>query len=82
VAQPPNLIRGSIARERRLVEVARPPRYHRLVLPPVTPQLPGNREGLVLKDRSSPYRDGWRAGWWKVKDRSRYERESRRFDRR
>jgi ATP-dependent DNA ligase len=39
-------------------------------------------EGIVLKDRRSTYRDGSRAGWSKVKDRSRYERESWRFDRR
>ena len=38
-------------------------------------------EGVVLKDRRSPYRDGSRAGWSKVKDRSRYERESWRFGR-
>jgi ATP-dependent DNA ligase len=36
-------------------------------------------EGIVLKDRRSPYRDGSRAGWSKVKDRSWYERESWRF---
>ena len=39
-------------------------------------------EGIVLKDRTSPYRDGTRAGWTKVKDRSWYEREAWRFDRR
>ena len=39
-------------------------------------------EGIVLKDRRSPYRDGSRAGWSKVKDPSWYERESWRFDRR
>ena len=44
--------------------------------------LAGELEGLVLKDRTSPYRDGSRAGWWKVKDRSWYEREAWRFDRR
>jgi bifunctional non-homologous end joining protein LigD len=44
--------------------------------------LDGELEGVVLKDRSSPYRDGSRAGWWKVKDRSWYEREAWRFDRR
>lgn len=39
----------------------------------------GDLEGIVLKDRTSPYRDGSRAGWWKVKDRGWYERESWRF---
>ncbi|HET9756551.1 MAG TPA: hypothetical protein VFP66_08625 [Candidatus Limnocylindrales bacterium] len=38
--------------------------------------------GIVLKDRTSTYRDGSRAGWTKVKDRSWYEREAWRFDRR
>jgi ATP-dependent DNA ligase len=42
----------------------------------------GRLEGIVLKDRTSPYRDGTRAGWTKVKDRSWYEREAWRFDRR
>jgi hypothetical protein len=42
----------------------------------------GTIEGLVIKDRSSPYRDGGRSGWFKVKDRSWYEREAWRFDRR
>ena len=42
----------------------------------------GRLEGIVLKDRMSTYRDGTRAGWTKVKDRSWYERESWRFDRR
>jgi bifunctional non-homologous end joining protein LigD len=42
----------------------------------------GRLEGIVLKDRRSPYRDGTRAGWWKVKDRRWYERESWRFDKR
>jgi ATP-dependent DNA ligase len=36
----------------------------------------GRLEGLVVKDRRSPYRDGSRAGWFKVKDRSWYEREA------
>jgi hypothetical protein len=40
----------------------------------------GRLEGIVLKDRT-PYRDGTRAGWTKVKDRSWYEREAWRFDR-
>jgi bifunctional non-homologous end joining protein LigD len=42
----------------------------------------GRLEGLVLKDRSSRYRDGSRVGWVKVKDASWYEREAWRFDRR
>jgi ATP-dependent DNA ligase len=42
----------------------------------------GPLEGIVLKDRASTYRDGSRAGWMKVKDRSWYEREAWRFDRR
>jgi ATP-dependent DNA ligase len=42
----------------------------------------GRLEGIVLKDRMSPYRDGSRSGWTKVKDRSWYEREAWRFDRR
>jgi len=44
--------------------------------------LDGRLEGIVLKDRTSRYRDGSRAGWWKVKDRSWYEREAWRFERR
>jgi ATP-dependent DNA ligase len=39
-------------------------------------------EGIVLKDRTSAYRDGTRAGWSKVKDRSWHQREAWRFDRR
>jgi ATP-dependent DNA ligase len=42
----------------------------------------GRLEVVVLKDRKSTYRDGSRAGWTKVKDRSWYEREAWRFDRR
>jgi bifunctional non-homologous end joining protein LigD len=42
----------------------------------------GRLEGIVLKDRTSTYRGGTRAGWSKVKDRSWYEREAWRFDRR
>jgi hypothetical protein len=42
----------------------------------------GRFEGIVLKDRTSSYRDGTRVGWSKVKDRSWYEREEWRFDRR
>jgi bifunctional non-homologous end joining protein LigD len=57
--------------------------------PVVTPDLSlveammsGELEGLVLKDRSSAYRDGGRGGWTKVKDPSWYARESWRFERR
>ena len=42
----------------------------------------GRLEGIVLKDRASPYRDGSRAGRFKVKPASWYEREAWRFDRR
>jgi bifunctional non-homologous end joining protein LigD len=42
----------------------------------------GRLEGIVLKDRTSTYRDGSRAGWHKVKDPSWIEREAWRFDRR
>ena len=42
----------------------------------------GELEGLVLKDRTSAYREGSRVGWVKVKDASWYARESWRFDRR
>ena len=42
----------------------------------------GRLEGIVLKDRTSTYRDGSRSGWTKIKDRSWYEREAWRFDRR
>lgn len=38
--------------------------------------------GNVLKDLISTYRDWTRVGWSKVKDRSWYEREAWRFDRR
>jgi bifunctional non-homologous end joining protein LigD len=48
----------------------------------VDAMIAGELEGLVLKDRTSPYRDGSRVGWLKVKDRSWYEREAWRFDRR
>ena len=41
----------------------------------------GRLEDLVLKDRMSAYRDGSRAGWTKIKDRSWFEREAWRFDR-
>jgi ATP-dependent DNA ligase len=40
----------------------------------------GRLEGIVLKDRTSTYRDGSRMGWTKVKDGSWYEREAWRFD--
>jgi bifunctional non-homologous end joining protein LigD len=42
----------------------------------------GRLEGIVLKDRTSTYRDGSRAGWHKVKDPSWIQREAWRFDRR
>jgi ATP-dependent DNA ligase len=42
----------------------------------------GRLEGIVLKDRTSRYRDGSRTGWWKVKDPRWIEREGWRFDRR
>jgi ATP-dependent DNA ligase len=42
----------------------------------------GRLEGIVLKDRTAPYRDGSRVGWAKVKDASWYEREAWRFGRR
>jgi ATP-dependent DNA ligase len=42
----------------------------------------GRLEGIVLKDRRSRYRDGSRAGCWKVKDPRWFEREAWRFDRR
>ena len=42
----------------------------------------GRLEGIVLKDRTSTYRDGSRAGWTKVKDPSWHQREAWRFDRR
>jgi bifunctional non-homologous end joining protein LigD len=42
----------------------------------------GQLEGIVLKRRDSRYRGGSRAGWSKVNDRSWYEREALRFQRR
>jgi ATP-dependent DNA ligase len=42
----------------------------------------GRLEGIVLKDRTAPYRDGSRVGWTKLKDRYWYAREAWRFDRR
>jgi bifunctional non-homologous end joining protein LigD len=41
----------------------------------------GRLEGIVLKDKGSPYRDGTRSGWLKVKDEGWYEREAWRFRR-
>jgi bifunctional non-homologous end joining protein LigD len=53
------------------------------VVPPdvslVDAMIAGELEGIVLKDRTSTYRDGSRAGWLKVKDASWYARESWRF---
>jgi ATP-dependent DNA ligase len=40
----------------------------------------GELEGLVLKDRTSKYRDGSRVGWVKVKDPRWYAREAWRFE--
>lgn len=48
--------------------------------PDLTCRMTGRLIG-VLKDRTSTYRDGSRAGWTKVKDRSWYEREAWRFQR-
>ena len=48
----------------------------------VEEMIDGRLDGIVLKDRLSAYRDGSRAGSTKVKDRSWYEREAWRFDRR
>src|SRR5215212_8572307 len=42
----------------------------------------GRLEGIVVKDRTATYRDGSRAGWWKVKDPRWMEREAWRFQRR
>lgn len=41
----------------------------------------GTLEGIVLKDRESPYKAGGRAGCYKVKDRCWCEREAWRFER-
>jgi len=41
----------------------------------------GRLEGIVLKDRRSPYNEGTRSGWWKVKDSRWIEREAWRCDR-
>jgi bifunctional non-homologous end joining protein LigD len=41
----------------------------------------GRLEGIVLKDRRAAYRDGSRAGWWKVKDPRWIEREAWLFER-
>jgi ATP-dependent DNA ligase len=40
----------------------------------------GKLEGIVLKDWTSPYQDGSRVGWEKVKDASSYQREAWRFE--
>jgi hypothetical protein len=65
------------------------PRASRQLSPLVDPPLSrveqmtdGRLEGIVLKDQTSTCRDGTRVGWSKVKDRSWYEREAWRFDRR
>jgi ATP-dependent DNA ligase len=42
----------------------------------------GGLVGIVLKDRTSTYRDGSWAGWTKVKDETWYQREAWRFARR
>jgi ATP-dependent DNA ligase len=42
----------------------------------------GDLEGIVIKDRSAPYRAGSRAAWTKVKDQRWSEREAWRFERR
>ena len=42
----------------------------------------GRLEGIVLKDRSSTYRDGSRAAWFKIKDRSLVRLRGLAFDRR
>jgi hypothetical protein len=42
----------------------------------------GDLEGIVIKERIAPYRPGSRAGWTKVKDRSWFEQEAWRFERR
>jgi hypothetical protein len=42
----------------------------------------GRLEGIALRDRTSTYRDGSRAGRWKVKDPSWIQREAWRYDRR
>ena len=83
-------------REPDLAGATRPPRAPGLRLPrPVGAQplvessvslvehlTDGRLEGIVLKDRTSTYRDGTRVGWSKVKDPGWYEREAWRFDRR
>jgi bifunctional non-homologous end joining protein LigD len=40
----------------------------------------GDLEGVVFKDKRSPYKGGSRAGWSKLKDRSWYAREAWRFE--
>jgi hypothetical protein len=49
------------------------------MLPPVIRQLLANdlrALQLAILERTAPYRDGSPAAWWKVKDRSWYEREA------
>jgi bifunctional non-homologous end joining protein LigD len=77
------------ARRERLELLARAFTSHIVLSPLVEPSeaiaremADGITEGIVLKDRRAPYRDGSRAGWWKVKDRSWFEREAWPFDRR
>ena len=48
----------------------------------VTEMTDGRLVAIDLKDRTSTYRDGSRACWTKMKDRSWYQREAWRFDRR
>jgi ATP-dependent DNA ligase len=75
-------------RDRRelLAQAFAPPYELSPVVPPdpelVEAMIDGRLEGPVLKDRTSRYRDGSRAGWAKVKEPSWYERESWRLDRR
>ena len=69
-----------------LAQAFEPPCELSLVISPdvsiVDAMTGGELEGIVLKDRTSTYRDGSRAGWVKVKDPARYTREAWRFDRR
>jgi ATP-dependent DNA ligase len=68
-----------------LAEAFAPPiRLSPVVLPSVALALDmerGDLEGIVLKDRESIYRDGSRAGCFKVKDAGWYAREAWRFHR-
>jgi ATP-dependent DNA ligase len=69
-----------------LAQAFEPPYELSPVVPPdpshVNAMVSGELEGIVLKDRTSTYRDGSRVGWVKVKDPSWYARESWRFSRR